>query len=138
MQLGGLGPRGLGHPGLAAHVRGGPGGRRGAALAAPHARRGRTATQKFPPPVTSGAASGSRGGLQAPRGWSPRAWICPRITKEAGAPRPGAAVQLEWWPELESFLDIQGQCSPEGGSVSLGSSPLNFHIKISQAINAGY
>lgn len=52
MQLGRLGPRGLGHPGLAAHVRRGPGGRRGAALAAPHSRH-RT-TQKFPPPVTLG------------------------------------------------------------------------------------
>ena len=115
MQLGRFGPCGLGHPGLAAHVRGGPGGCRGAALAAP--------TQgEVPTACTSG------GRLRGP-------WRSPS-PKRVGVLRPGCAappplnnkegqarLELEqrlWWPKLKSFLDIQGQCSPEGGSCVSG------------------
>lgn len=63
-------------------------------------QRGCVSCSPLPPPhhplVPSachfGVTSASPEGLQAPRGWGPQARICPPITKEARAPRPGAAV----------------------------------------------
>lgn len=89
MQLGGLRPRGLGHPGLAPNIRGGPAGGKGAALAASQ-DRSRPGKAGLPGQIT--AEDGF--GLQAPGRRGPQAWVCPRITKGAYTPRPGAAVAV--------------------------------------------
>lgn len=89
------------------------------------AERGCVSRSPLPPPhhpevspachfgVTSADAKASKphgGGVLRPG-------FAPELQRRPGHPDP---EQPSWWPKLESFLDIQGQCSPEGGSCVSG------------------
>lgn len=95
---------------------------------------GRGATLAASPACSSRGRS--RSGLQASRRWAPQTWICLLVTKGANTPRLVTTIVAARAGVI--FRYSRSALPLRVALVSLGSKTLNFYIKLSQAISAGY